>query len=357
MKESDTIVEDKIDAEPMSHAIVIQVSDLYKWIEVIVEVEKASHSKAMWHGEKILGPKWLYRGQYDATWQIASAFERTIAPDILEEARNREFAMWEIERSSILYFKQWAEVPKQYTPSTQGEWLALMQHYGVPTRLVDFTEVPLLALSFALECKDKQSDQDSGEPNFSIWAVPSSSPRSNFVNHRRNHSVGNRAEQIEKIVNDTQAFRAESDEYDRNTIERVLSESHLDDIDEANLLRYIPVGMNERQKRQRGVFMASTHLSCKFMPLLHKWTGTSAEDLRDNTFKIDINEVLVSSRQSRAMFDEIVGATRLIKYEFDTELRNEAKALLECCNVTKQNRYGGMERLAEETMNMMKEYA
>lgn len=46
------------------------------------------------------------------------------------------------------------------------EWLALMRHYGVPTRFVDFSESPFVSLYFASldEAKSEGSD-------FAIWAV------------------------------------------------------------------------------------------------------------------------------------------------------------------------------------------
>ncbi|WP_299322698.1 FRG domain-containing protein [uncultured Maribacter sp.] len=36
-------------------------------------------------------------------------------------------------------------------PKNDWEWLFIMQHYAVPTRLMDWTELPLVALAFALK--------------------------------------------------------------------------------------------------------------------------------------------------------------------------------------------------------------
>ena len=48
------------------------------------------------------------------------------------------------------------------------EWLALMGHYGAPTRLLDFTRSPYVACFFALE---KASDNDKYDSERAIWAI------------------------------------------------------------------------------------------------------------------------------------------------------------------------------------------
>lgn len=91
------------------------------------------------------GPQW-FRGHADSGWKLQPNYDRLKKP------------MGEIEL--LGRFRQNANLLLQHAPALPYDfgWMFLMQHYGVPTRLLDWTESPLVALYFAVE--DKKSKKD-----------------------------------------------------------------------------------------------------------------------------------------------------------------------------------------------------
>jgi hypothetical protein len=85
-----------------------------------------------------LSNDFLFRGVSDFTFKLNSSLERT----------NRDFHTedWLINqfRRSIHEF-----LPIEEHPNNKFELLSLMQHHGVPTRLLDITKSPYIALYFA----------------------------------------------------------------------------------------------------------------------------------------------------------------------------------------------------------------
>jgi hypothetical protein len=84
------------------------------------------------------GQRWLFRGQADTRWVLSPSVHRGYTPQ-QERYLTNEFRV----RARSRYFS--CPVSNDYPG-----WLALMQHYGLPTRLLDWTYSPLVAAFFAL---------------------------------------------------------------------------------------------------------------------------------------------------------------------------------------------------------------
>lgn len=119
---------------------------------------------------------WAFRGQSTAEWELQTSFERSIRKPMLSMQEHPLFYRKEGAVKGMLPV-QWVEsklerefmraahlyIREMHLPEHTVDWFALMQHYGVPTRLLDFTFSPYVAAFFALVQEAKQDR--------AIWAV------------------------------------------------------------------------------------------------------------------------------------------------------------------------------------------
>jgi|ERR1044072_1783044 hypothetical protein len=92
------------------------------------------------------GPAWC-RGHANSSWKLQPHYDRLKSPIKETELLNK--------------FRQNANLLLEHAPRNPFDfgWMFLMQHYGVPTRLLDWTESPLVALYFAVEDpRDRNKD-------------------------------------------------------------------------------------------------------------------------------------------------------------------------------------------------------
>lgn len=97
-------------------------------------------------------PTW-FRGQRNAVWDLEPSIKRHGGA--------------EAERALFKRFKQNAFSHVTSRPATEWEWLFVMQHHGLPTRLLDWTESALIGLYFAID----GDDLEDAEASAALWAM------------------------------------------------------------------------------------------------------------------------------------------------------------------------------------------
>ena len=91
---------------------------------------------------------WAFRGQRDAEWPLLSSLSRHLKDFVADKTCWRER-----ESRAIRIFRRKAHnyVSDLRILDDDLRCLALMQHHGAPTRLLDFTKSPYVAAFLALE--------------------------------------------------------------------------------------------------------------------------------------------------------------------------------------------------------------
>jgi len=98
------------------------------------------------------GPVWIYRGQADRSWELVPKAGRVecYSPE-WEEKRAADPSLPPRDLGRFRAWCQQAVAHADSLPDDPFECLAYAQHYGLATRLLDWTTNPLVALYFAAD--------------------------------------------------------------------------------------------------------------------------------------------------------------------------------------------------------------
>jgi len=118
-----------------------------------LEVTAALRDK--WIGKTIYFDPW-FRGHHDASWSLTPSLLRLELVDSEEEIRAE-------------FMRRGGQLMVERIPASEWEWYFLMQHYGAPTRLLDWTTGSLIALHFALNPPNPAHSQPSSDA--AVWML------------------------------------------------------------------------------------------------------------------------------------------------------------------------------------------
>jgi hypothetical protein len=135
--------------------------------------ERLDDDEDIWNwAERHAGHNWIYRGQRCAGWRITSSLER--------HARRMQWPrpLADLEMGIYRRFQRHAHLFVESMPSEEDviEWLALVRHFGAPTRLVDWSYSFHVALFFAARTADPTDDRDDAVEEdrcAAVWALDS----------------------------------------------------------------------------------------------------------------------------------------------------------------------------------------
>jgi hypothetical protein len=239
----------------------------------------------------------LYRGQADASWRLQSSLERIVGEWTAEKAQKfEEFSMKQFCSKFHLYDRE------NGTPDSKLAWLSVMQHHGVPTRLLDFTESPYVALYFALEAYSPQAGRD-----LALYALDYSKILDESINYIKTKDLKFRESRTTVIDKQDEIFDTVVDRFAYDIV--WVAE---------------PKILNARLDRQAGSFILSGNRGKR------------------------IEEVL-----SSAIYD----TCEMVKLEIPSGLYTGVFALLRKMNITSKSLYGDLDGLARSIRMQMQAYA
>lgn len=264
--------------------------------------------------------KFVYRGQADASWILSSSLERLVMlyhPYALSYFKILDY----YGQKNLEEFKwKYPVYGNTYVPQ-EGDtlgWLAIMQHYGSPTRMVDFTYSPYIALFFAIN--------NSSAEKCAIWCLNHHVYEfSLYEKYSKNSSEG--------FINPFEFNQYIYDQVNDRLNGRVI----IDHSPEIYLIR--PRQINERLCRQQGLFAIPGDMEKSFMDnVFSKIQNTDPQE-------ISFKDIIAYSSLQQGRYKQADIA--LVKINVPIKLRFEITCFLREMNISAETLFSDLEGLAK----------
>lgn len=217
-----------------------------------------------WETARLLSDKlttWIFRGQEDASWPLSTSIERAALA-----FRSFPRFMKDRERRIVRHFRRRANHYLQASPEgeTGVEWLSLIQHFGGPTRLLDFTRSFYVSAFFAVERAASES---------AIWCVNFYRTLGEGITARPDLTPDEKVELTTALVN----------------------ESIVEGKSEARVLYAEPYRLHERAAVQQGCFLCPCDIEKTFEENLYTGLGhtfpvTPVEITPDDVLRMELED-------------------------------------------------------------------
>jgi hypothetical protein len=210
---------------------------------------------------------WAFRGQKEAKWSLKTSFERECIRLHVPINKRKPVELNMIREFQRRLHQYTSNVPNS---KTNDEWLAIMQHYGAPTRLIDFSYSPYVASYFAFEKAEPRS-------YVAIWAINctwlleqlQNMDKTLYAEYRKYLECREEPEHFNNVF---------IPGYSPNSVKTCKSHRFI--------LSVNPFRLNERLTYQMGVFLSPGDVTVGFMTNLSIYATN--RDIQDNVIQYKI---------------------------------------------------------------------
>ena len=261
----------------------------------------------------------IFRGHGNADWSLKTSLARMVEnhhPNYIEKAMPASYE----QRMMDEFQWKYPSYEKGHIPESDEaiEWLSLMQHYGSPTRMLDFSYSMYVALFMAID--------GSFHDKSAIWAL-----NKHVLNEKliRKYCTENDTNVVSGDVREKYIYEEATKAINRRFYTKK-------DDEDSYLYAIRPQLSNERINRQQGLFVIPSSIEIGFEDILKEYydSGQYGQMRFDDVVRLSVDHSF--GQQTVAV----------LKIEIPKTLKYGLSTLLRQMNITSETMYPGLDGLA-----------